>query len=79
MDNRKGLLLASAARLYSVGVDLKGARHRLRKLWWSRAFLINPRKCTSHTKTSKSWKGLENNILNIEKSYCRNMQAKAVY
>lgn len=32
MDYRKDLLLASAARLYSLGVDLEGARARLREL-----------------------------------------------
>ena len=32
MDGRKDLLLASAARLYSMGVDLEAARERLRQL-----------------------------------------------
>jgi len=32
MDPRKDLLLASAARLYSLGVDLEAARERLRQL-----------------------------------------------
>ena len=32
MDYRKELLLASAARLYSLGVDLEAARERLRQL-----------------------------------------------
>lgn len=32
MDNRKELLLASAARLYSMGIDLEAARERLRQL-----------------------------------------------
>ena len=32
MDYRKELLLASAARLYSLGVDLEAARARLREL-----------------------------------------------
>ena len=32
MDARKDLLLASAARLYSLGVDLETARERLREL-----------------------------------------------
>ena len=32
MDPRKDLLLASAARLYSIGVDLEAARERLRRL-----------------------------------------------
>ena len=32
MDERKDLLLMSAARLYSLGVDLEGARDRLRRL-----------------------------------------------
>lgn len=29
MDNEKALLIASAARLYSMGVDLEAARERL--------------------------------------------------
>lgn len=32
MNEEKDLLLASAARLYSLGVDLEAARERLRKL-----------------------------------------------
>ena len=32
MDYRKELLLASAARLYSLGVDLEAARARLKEL-----------------------------------------------
>ena len=32
MDIRKDLLLKSAARLYSLGVDLEMAREKLRKL-----------------------------------------------
>ena len=32
MDNNKDLLIASAARLYSMGIDLEAARDRLRQL-----------------------------------------------
>ena len=32
MDNNKDLLIASAARLYSMGIDLEAARVRLRQL-----------------------------------------------
>ena len=32
MDSRKDLLLASAARLYSMGVDLEAARAKLKEL-----------------------------------------------
>ena len=32
MDNEKDLLIASAARLYSMGIDLEAARDRLRDL-----------------------------------------------
>ena len=32
MDERKDLLLRSSARLYSVGMDLEGARERLKRL-----------------------------------------------
>lgn len=32
MDNEKDLLIASAARLYSIGIDLEAARDRLRQL-----------------------------------------------
>ena len=32
MDSQKDLLLASAARLYSMGVDLEATRERLRQL-----------------------------------------------
>ena len=32
MDNEKDLLIASAVRLYSMGIDLEAARDRLRQL-----------------------------------------------
>ena len=32
MDNEKDLLIASAARLYSMGIDLEATRDRLRQL-----------------------------------------------
>ncbi len=32
MDNEKDFLIASAARLYSIGIDLEAARDRLRHL-----------------------------------------------
>ncbi len=32
MDQQKDLLLAAAARLYSMGVDLEAARERMRSL-----------------------------------------------
>ena len=32
MDNETDLLIASAARLYSMGIDLEAARDRLRQL-----------------------------------------------
>ena len=32
MDSEKDLLIASAARLYSMGIDLEAARDRLRQL-----------------------------------------------
>ena len=32
MDNEKDLLITSAARLYSMGIDLEAARDRLRQL-----------------------------------------------
>ena len=32
MDFKKDLLLRSAARLYSLGVDLEGAKERIKKL-----------------------------------------------
>ena len=32
MENEKDLLIASAARLYSMGIDLEAARDRLRQL-----------------------------------------------
>ena len=32
MDNEKDLLIASAARLYCMGIDLEAARDRLRQL-----------------------------------------------
>ncbi len=62
MDARKELLLASAARLYSMGVDLEAAREKLRQLveqgvsYESEEML---RAYEAFTALDRQWKSLE--------------------
>lgn len=74
MDYRKDLLLASAARLYSLGIDLEAARERLRELvdhgvsYESREML---EAYQGYTELDKQWKELERQYLALRDEILR--------
>lgn len=62
MDKRKELLLKSGARLYSLGVDLEGARARICKLLEDGASYDDPemiRAVEDYVELKKQWDNLE--------------------
>ena len=68
MDYRKDLLLASAARLYSLGVDLEAARERLRELVERGVSYESPEIKTAYEEFAtldKQWKELERQHLDL--------------
>ena len=71
MDNDNQLLLASAARLYSLGIDLEGARERLRGyvaqgLPWSSSTMIDA--YNDFTQLKKQFDELETQHLELRKN-----------
>ena len=74
MDDRKTLLLLSAARLYSLGLDVEAARERLRLLvedgvpYDSREML---EAYEAFTELDKQWKGLEQQHLELKEELRR--------
>ncbi len=74
MDSRKKLLLLSAARLYSLGVDLEAAREKLRQLveqgvsYASEEML---RAYEEYTELDRQWKGLEKQYLELREELRR--------
>ncbi len=68
MDYRKDLLLASAARLYSMGVDLEGARAKLKELvvWGVRYDSDEMKQAYQDFKElEQQWKALEHLYLEL--------------
>lgn len=68
MDYRKELLLASAARLYSMGVDLEGARLRLRGLVQQGVSFESPEMKKAYedfAELDRQWKELERQHLDL--------------
>ena len=68
MDNEKDLLLASAARLYSLGVDLEAARERLRQLVEQGVSYSSEEMQTAYqefTELDHQWKELEKQHLSL--------------
>lgn len=62
MDYRKDLLLASAARLYSLGMDMEAARERLRDLVSQGVSYDSGEMKQAYqafTELQNQWKGLE--------------------
>lgn len=62
MNEEKDLLLASAARLYSLGVDVEAARERLRKLVQQGVPYESEEMRTAHqsfTELNEQWKTME--------------------
>lgn len=74
MDSRKDLLLASAARLYSLGVDLEAARERLRKLV-EQGFPYDSEEMRAayqeFTELNRQWKALEQQHLDLRDEILR--------
>ena len=74
MDNKKDLLLASAARLYSLGVDLEAARARLRDLVRQELSYDSEemqRAYTDYAELDRQWKALEQEYLSLREELCR--------
>ncbi|MBR4702103.1 MAG: hypothetical protein IKP19_10485 [Oscillospiraceae bacterium] len=62
MDRKKELLIKSGARLYSLGIDLEGARAHIRKLLENGAGYDAPemiRAVKDYTELKKQWDNLE--------------------
>ena len=77
MDPRKDLLLVSAARLYSLGVDLEAARERLRELVEQGVSYESPEMKTAYdefTALDKQWKELERQHLDLRDEILRTKQ-----
>ena len=74
MDIKKDLLLASAARLYSIGVDLEAARERLRELVERGVSYDSPEMKTAYEEFAaldKQWKELERQHLALRDEIMR--------
>ena len=74
MDPRKDLLLASAARLYSFGVDLEAARERLRELVARGVSYDSPEMKQAYEEFAaldKQWKELERQHLDLRDEILR--------
>ena len=68
MDQRKDLLIAAAARLYSMGVDLETARERLRSLVEQGLSYESEemrRAFRAFQDLERQWKGLEREYLDL--------------
>lgn len=74
MDYRKDLLIASAARLYSVGIDLEAARARLSELAergvpYSSEEMLNA--YSEFMELDTQWKALEKEHLELRDEIAR--------
>ena len=68
MDTRKELLLASAARLYSIGLELEAAREKLRELVERGVSYESEEMRQAYeefTVLDEQWKNLENQHLEL--------------
>ena len=68
MDFKKDLLLRSAARLYSLGVELEGAKDRIRKLVDAGTDYSSPEMLEAveeYTKLKEQWEKLEQEHLKL--------------
>ncbi len=68
MDQRKDLLIAAAARLYSMGVDLEAAREQLRSLVEQGLSYESEemrRAFRAFQDLERQWKGLEREYLDL--------------
>ena len=78
MDYRKDLLLASAARLYSMGVDLEAARERLRQLVAQGVSYESDemKQAVQDFKLDEQWKALEQQHLELRDEILQNKRKK---
>jgi hypothetical protein len=70
MDYRKELLLASAARLYSMGVDLEAARAKLKELVDQGVSYSSDKMISTYqefVELEQQWKSLEQQHLELRK------------
>ena len=68
MDSKKDLLLRSAARLYSIGVELDGAKERIRALVESGVGYDTPEMAAAvreYTELKSLWDDLEQEHLRL--------------
>lgn len=68
MDFKKDLLLRSAARLYSLGVDLEGAKERIRELAEAGADYSTPemiQAVSEYSELKQQWDALEEEHLKL--------------
>lgn len=74
MDRRKKLLLKSAARLYSLGLDVEAAREKLRKLVAKGVPYNSNEMLTAYNKFAeldRLWKSLEQQHLELRDEIVR--------
>ena len=68
MDYKKDLLLRSAARLYSLGIKVEGARQRLRELVDQGISYTSPelrKALEAYQELDRQWKSLEQEHLRL--------------
>lgn len=69
MDMKKDLLLRSAARLYSLGIEVEGARQRLRDLVDQGVAYTSPEireALEDYQELDRQWKELEQQYLRLK-------------
>lgn len=69
MDMKKDLLLRSAARLYSLGIEVEGARQRLRDLVDQGVAYTSPemrKVLEDYQDLDRQWKELEQEFLRLK-------------
>lgn len=69
MDMKKDLLLRSAARLYSLGIEVEGARQRLRDLVDQGVAYTSPemrKALEDYQELDRQWKELEQEYLKLK-------------
>ena len=70
MDMKKDLLLRSAARLYSLGIEVENARQRLRDLVGQGVAYTSPEireALEDYQELDRQWKELEQEYLKLKK------------
>lgn len=70
MDMKKDLLLRSAARLYSLGIEVESARQRLRDLVGQGVAYTSPEireALEDYQELDRQWKELEQEYLKLKK------------